>query len=119
MKYIIDEVPPSNNLYIGRNDRWKYQYAKKYWEDLVRIRCRPRPLEPIDKAIVTLTYFFKNKQRRDPDNYSGKMILDGLVRAGIIADDSFDHITLVIKCGGVSNPPYTEIEVVEQTNEAR
>lgn len=29
MKYIIPEVPPSNNRYIGRENRWEYQAEKK------------------------------------------------------------------------------------------
>lgn len=40
------------------------------------------------------------------------MILDGLVRCGIIQDDSFDCIDLIIQCGGYdSGNPRTEIEV--------
>lgn len=46
---------------------------------------------------MTLHYFFKDNRRRDPDNYSGKFILDGLVRAGILQDDSFAVIDLELK----------------------
>lgn len=40
---------------------------------------------------------FGDNRRRDPDNYSGKMILDGLVKAGIIRDDSFERIDLTLR----------------------
>ena len=60
-----------------------------------------------------MTYYFPDKRRRDSDNFSGKMILDGLTRAGIIEDDSFDHVRLVL-CGGYDKEnPRTEIEVEE------
>lgn len=113
MKYIIPEIPPSNNKFIGRNARWEYQKVKKYWEQLIFYTCRPRPDKPLEKAVVTLTYYFPDKRRRDSDNYAGKLILDGLVRAGIIVDDSFDHVQLGL-CGRYDKEnPRTEIEVEE------
>ena len=71
----------------------------KRWAELAAIYCRPRPKEPIARAILTLTYHFADRRRRDPDNYSGKMILDGLVRVGILLDDSFDNVELRLKKG--------------------
>lgn len=95
--YIIPAVPPSNNEYIGRDNRWKYQQIKKKWALLVAARCRPRPPQPLERSAVTLVYCFGDNRRRDPDNYSGKMILDGLVMAGIILDDSFERIDLTLR----------------------
>lgn len=94
--YTLPEIPPSNNKFIGRENRWEYQNVKKQWAQLISVCCRPKPARPLDRAEVTLIYHFKDKRRRDPDNYSGKMILDGLTGAGIIADDSFDHIKLCL-----------------------
>ncbi len=112
-KYILDAIPPSNNQFIGRNVRWKYQDIKKQWADKINIVCRQKPAQPLKKAVVTITYYFKDKRRRDPDNYSGKMILDGLVRAGILKDDSFSNINLVL-CGDYDKDnPRTEIEIKE------
>ncbi len=31
MIYKIPEIPPSNNRFIGRTNRWEYQKHKKYW----------------------------------------------------------------------------------------
>ena len=71
--------------------------------------CRASPVGKID---VRLSFYPPDKRRRDPDNYSGKMILDGLVRAGIISDDSFWCINLQLQAvydkGG-----YTEIFIEE------
>ena len=63
---------------------------------------------------MSLTYYFQDSRRRDPDNYAGKLILDGLTKAGVIADDDFDHITLEIKKGGVDKEnPRTEVEITK------
>lgn len=111
-RYTIPEIPPSNNKFIGRENRWEYQEIKKRWAQLISAYCRPVPENPFDHADITLIYHFKDKRRRDPDNYSGKMILDGLTAAGIIADDSFFCIYLQLRAvydkGG-----YTEVFVKE------
>ena len=79
---------------------------------MIALFCRPKPPEPLEKATVRIKYYFTDRRRRDPDNYSGKMILDGLVRAGIISDDSFLCIDLQLQAvydkGG-----YTEIFIEE------
>ena len=70
-----------------------------------------KPKKPIEKAIINITYYFKDKRRRDPDNYSGKMLLDPLVREGVLMDDSFDVVTLVLQASHDKNEPRTEIEI--------
>ncbi len=113
MKYTIPQIPPSNNRYIGRTNFREYQRAKREWAEMVAVFCRPRPQKPIEKAVVRLTYFFRTRARHDPDNYSGKMILDGLTAAGIIVDDSFGHITLELRGEYDRENPRTEIEIEE------
>lgn len=95
--YIVPHVPPSNNQFIGRTNFREYQAQKKTWAMLVKVYCKPAPKKPIAHSVVTLAYCFGDNRRRDPDNYSGKMILDGLVKAGIIEDDSFGKIELVLR----------------------
>ena len=114
MKYIVSRIPPSNNRYIGRTNFREYQRVKKEWAELIYWTCIPRPEKPISRAVVKLTYFFPTRGRRDPDNYSGKMILDGLTAAGIIEDDSFGHIELILRGGYDKGHPRTEIEVMPQ-----
>lgn len=113
-KYIIPEIPPSNNKYIGRNVRFEYQNAKKAWADKIFLLCRPRPVQPLKKACVCITYYFKDKRRRDPDNYSGKFILDGLVRAEVIEDDSFSNVVLKLRGEHDKSRPRTEIIIKEE-----
>lgn len=97
MIYTIPFIPPSNNKFIGRRNNWEYRKVKAEWEQLISWYCQEKPKKPYKKAIVTITYTFNDNRRRDPDNYSGKFILDGLVKAGIIEDDSFDNIILILR----------------------
>lgn len=110
-RYMIPEIPPSNNRYIGRSAQWEYRQEKTRWAWLVAAACRERPAAPLSKATVKLTYYFSTRRRRDPDNYSGKMILDGLTAAGVLKDDSFDNIDLILRGEYDAARPRTEIEV--------
>ena len=114
-KYIINDIPPSNNQYMGNSNSFrKYSKEKEKWHWLIKAALRHKPINPLDKAIVKITYFFKDNRRHDPDNYSGKFILDPLVKEGVICDDSFKVISLKLEQGGVDkNNPRTEIEVIE------
>lgn len=109
LHYKLPCIPPSNNQFIGRNKRWEYQNAKKSWVLTVKACCIPKPAKPIEKSIVTLVYHFPDNRLRDPDNYSGKMILDGLTAAGIIKDDSFECIELRLQRGDNRKPAMMEI----------
>lgn len=111
-KFIIQAIPPSMNKYKGRQNPWEYRNDKKHWEELVRLSCRWHKA-PIAKSVVELKYFVKTRRRHDPNNYDGQFITDGLVKAGVIADDSFDAITLVLVGDYDKQNPRTEISVTE------
>ena len=54
-----------------------------------------RPTGPITVQVVLP---FRQANRRDAHNYTGtvvKAVVDGLVRAGIIPDDTPDHLTVL------------------------
>ena len=114
MKIVINEIPPSNNNYMGNSHNFnEYRREKERWHWLIKsaLGKAEKPKKPIEKAIVNITYYFKDKRRRDPDNYSGKMLLDPLVREGILIDDSFKVVTLVLQASCDKNNPRTEIEI--------
>ena len=116
MKIIIDDVPPSNNKYMGRGSKghnFTYQNEKKKWALLIKAAAFHVKKEKIEKSVIEITYYFPTRHRRDPDNYSGKFILDGLVKCGVIADDSFSNITLILNGEYDKENPRTEIEVTE------
>ena len=111
-KYIIPFIPPSNNQFIGRNQIRQFQKQKKEWAEIIRLyTLKNKPYKPIKQCKLTLFYYFKDKTRRDPDNYSGKFILDGLVKAGIIFDDSFFNINLILKASVDKGNPRLEISI--------
>lgn len=115
VKITVEEIPPSNNKYLGNSHNFNvYRREKERWWLLVRSAlCRvDKPPAPLEKADVSIKYFFKDRRRRDPDNYSGKFILDPLVREGILKDDSFEVVTLSISAGVDKENPRTEIEVI-------
>lgn len=114
MKYIIDAIPPSNNKFKGRQNHWEYRGLKKEWEQLVYYSCNPKPREPAEDVTVKITYYFPTRTRHDPDNYNGVFILDGLVKANIIKDDSFFCIDLILKGGYDKKRPRTEIEIIKR-----
>lgn len=112
MKIVINEIPPTNNKYMGKTYNYhQYQNEKKRWHWLIKCAIKERPKKPMEKAIVHIKYFFKDKRSRDPDNYSGKMLLDPLVRENILIDDSFNVVTLVLDGECDKNNPRTEIEI--------
>lgn len=112
MKLIINEIPPSNNKFMGNSRNFnEYRHEKERWHWLIKAAITGKPPDAIQKAVVKIKYFFPDKRRRDPDNYSGKMILDPLVREGIIADDSFNNIRLVLSAEVDRDNPRTEIEI--------
>lgn len=116
MKIIVNDIPPSNNEYMGNSHNFnEYREQKVRWHWLIKAAlCKAeRPKKPLEKALVKISYFFKDNIRRDPDNYSGKMILDPLVKEGVLKDDNFDVVTLQLDKGGVDKlNPRTEIEII-------
>ena len=113
---IIPTTPPSNNQFIGRNNRWNYQKYKKEWSVLMRAGMKDIPNAPIQKSIVHINYTFPTRVRHDPDNFSGKLILDPLVQFGIIADDSFNNIDLVLTAEYKKKVKETKITITEVNN---
>lgn len=111
MIFIIPDVPPSINKFMGRKNVWEYREAKTLWKQLCVLYCRPKPQQPPEKARVTITFYFKTKARHDADNYQ-KLLLDGLSASGVIKDDDFDHIEVLCKGGYDKENPRTEIEVM-------
>ena len=111
MKITIPEIPPSLNKYAGRLNGWEYRAEKQRWIGLMRAYCKKQ--KPMDKAIVTITYYFPTRHRHDPDNYNGKMLMYGLTDRGVIADDSFDHVEIRLRGEYDRQNPRTEITIEE------
>jgi len=91
----LDDIPPNLNTVINLAKRhWGAYYGqKKKWSKLIVDYCKLYKLQPMKTPIkVSLRNIYSTNRRRDPDNIILKNILDGLVEAGIIPDDSFKEI---------------------------
>ena len=92
MKQVLQisaELPTLNETVAETKRHWsRYASLKKTATEVVAWNCKAQRLKPIDDR-VTLIFDWPHS-RRDPDNQSfgAKMILDGLVKAGVLPDDS-------------------------------
>ena len=68
---------------------------------------------------MLIEYQFQDNHRRDPDNYSGKFILDGLTKGGIIRGDSFQNISLTVRANPNPGPAETTITIREVLDDER
>lgn len=92
--YVINDIPPSNNAYLGQTGtNWKYSKIKKQFALLVKGAIHERPAKPIERCKIRIHYIFPDRRRRDLDNYSGKILIDPLIESGIILDDNHSVVT--------------------------
>lgn len=118
MRIVLRSVPPSLNEFAGKENAWAYREAKKTWTQAVEWMCKAQPHRPPPaKAVVRIDYYFPDKRRHDADNYCGKLLLDGLTKAGVIVDDDFAHISLSVHGYVDRANPRTEITVLAQIAE--
>jgi len=98
-QFTINRLP---SKYLSKNSgrRWLPQMIDaKFKEDIKTtiaffLEKYTRPSEPLQQATVTVKLYFRYRRHRDHTNYAGMLggFMDGLVHAGIIADDSVDVI---------------------------
>jgi Holliday junction resolvase RusA-like endonuclease len=104
----------SLNNYISaeRTNRYKAAALKKAQTQLVYYQVRGLKIETPCK--IKMTWHIKDK-RTDPDNiaFAKKYILDGLVQANVIPDDTFAHIKGFVDEFVVSKEVGVKIERIE------
>lgn len=96
---VIDGALPGLNDYISaeRTNRYRGAAVKKQWTDVVAVAAK-KWLTPIPKHCFPVTFRFRwyeQNRRRDKDNVSAfgrKVILDGLVQAGILPNDNWNYV---------------------------
>lgn len=88
----IPGIPPINSAGHHGGNHWSRTQIKRQWESKICVAVLDAlgrwPEAPLDRAEVTLIR--RSASEPDFDNLVGaqKFILDGLVKAGVIADDS-------------------------------
>lgn len=112
--FSIYALPPTLNE-LNNMHHFKRAKKKEQWEQLTLDACMEYRIQPVERVSITMELYFPDRRRRDLDNYSGlgfKFIGDGLVKAGIIKDDSIKEvIELRIRYGGISKPPHILIHL--------
>lgn len=64
----------------------------------------------IEQCEIYQTIYFPNHRRHDPDNYTPKFMMDGLVASGMLVDDDSEHVTkLTLQCFTDTEHPRTEL----------
>lgn len=113
--FVIDGELPTMNQIIAASKKHHMVYAnmKKDYTALVQISAAGLP--KIERADFGITWYCKNK-RSDKDNRIAgqKFIFDGLVKAGILANDGWKEIgNITHKFAVDKEKPRIEITIQE------
>lgn len=67
---------------------------KKTYTEIVKLQAESQHLKRIDRPVCVTCYWTEANRRRDIDNiaFRIKFILDGLVQAGVLPDDSPKYV---------------------------
>lgn len=88
-------LPPTLNqiIKVARDNKYKSAKSKKEWTNYVENCCKSIRVKFPGKVWMDVCFHTQTK-RNDPDNLMAglKPILDGLVKGGIIKDDSITII---------------------------
>lgn len=96
--WVPGQLPGTNDLvkaakgFGGRG--YGYAKIKRQWSDTVVLLARAAKLRPVQRARFRFTWC-EAKRNRDPDNFTAggrKVILDGLVCAGVLPGDGWAHV---------------------------
>lgn len=113
LSFVVNEVPPTINKYIGRTNRWEYQNDKKRYSRMVKysVLNKYSTIKKCKKCNIEVVYYFKTRIRHDPSNYD-KFLLDALVDSEIIEDDNYDVIKRFTTIGSYDKEnPRVEINI--------
>ena len=123
MKVIIYGRLSSLNEYIRacRSNVYQANELKKDNEIRVIQGARAMKLSKVYKYPIKLKIaFYEPDRRRDVDNvsFAVKFILDGLVKAQILQNDSQKHVSEIQSVVEVDKKnPRVEVEIIERSNE--
>jgi len=94
-KFAIERLP-SYELSPNWHGHWRKRHKAKVMDEqdtsAYFLHAYSKPAEPVRKATATVTVTRRGHQKLDPDNFAARMkgYWDGLVKCGLLADDSTD-----------------------------
>lgn len=96
--FVPGPLPGLNELVAaaksGRGKGNAYSRLKRAWTDAVILHARAARLQPVHRARLIFRWQEAHR-RRDPDNVAAggrKLVLDGLVKAGVLPGDGWEHV---------------------------
>lgn len=90
---VIHELPPSQNQWKSWNRQRTLNNETQRWNDIIILLARSATKKQFTNPVVKFRFYFPDNRPRDRKNYeSWKPLLDGLTRAGVIADDNYREI---------------------------
>jgi len=94
MRIVIPDSFPTLNEYVNAERTNRYIGAKIKKEETERVRLHCLRAKKLDKPVFIYFFWHVKNARKDPDNiaFAKKFILDGLVQAGVIKDDTQKYI---------------------------
>ena len=116
MKIIIPgELPDLNEIIrVSKLHYGAYSTMKRKYTKIVAIHSMNLP--KIKKGDFVIRWYSKNR-RKDPDNIAGggtKILLDGLIDAGILENDGWNQVNSITHLFEVDkNNPRTEVVIYE------
>jgi len=120
MKFDIEGRLPGLNEMIdaakqGKGKYQPYSMMKQTYTDMVAWLAKKAGLPKYEKAYLIITWC-EPDERRDPDNIMAgqKFILDGLVQAGVLPNDSQKYVRGIVHRFKVDRKnPRVEVEIVD------
>ena len=118
-KLIIPGELATMNEIIAKSKSHYAVYSKLKKRHTENVIAEAAGLEPVEKAHFVFSWHCRNK-RKDPDNIAAggtKMILDGLVEAGVMKNDGWgDVASITHHFYQDKERPRVEVEIYEVRN---
>lgn len=100
-------------MYAGIHWTKRSKIAQE-WHDLIFYECKIQKIPKFLDAYITITSI--SKKPFDADNICAKVIIDGLVTAGIIEDDTPKYLKAVTTISIKGDKELTTIEINGRTS---
>jgi Holliday junction resolvase RusA-like endonuclease len=118
MLTIRSSFPSLNEVINVAKQHWgQYAKLKKDMTLTVVLEAKVAKLRPRENPVCVVFYWYESNQRRDIDNISAfgtKVILDGLVEAGILQGDGQKQIPRIRHYFAVDKDnPRVEVQLLE------
>lgn len=112
---IEGQLPSWNKFYAGMHHT-KRTELKNEWRLLVRQALGPVDA-PLDYPVSITVYCEYKGSPVDCDNVCAKLIIDGLVQAGLLVDDTPEYVRWCTTAARKTGRNLVNVEVVEATQE--